>query len=126
MKILLSDDDPLTLVLLQEHLEKQGYTVVTTTNGWDALAKVENEGPYDLIISDIFMPEVSGLMMGNLVKQVFNAKIPLLLISGSDNDAIRKAVKEIGADAFFKKPLNMVEFLSCVESYRLKRARSGY
>lgn len=125
MKILLSEDDPLSLVLIREHLEKQGYTVVTTTNGWDALSHVENDDPFDLIISDIFMPEVSGLMMGNLVKQVFNTKTPLVLISGSDNDAIRKAVKEIGADAFFKKPIDIPEFLNCVESYRLKRRRGG-
>lgn len=124
MKILLCEDDPFTLVLLREHLEQQGYVVVTTTNGWEALAKVEtNTVPFDLIISDIFMPEVSGLMMGNLVKQFFYAKTPLVLISSSDNDSIRKAIKEIGAEAFFKKPINMPEFLKWIDSYRAKRSQ---
>jgi CheY-like chemotaxis protein len=106
MKILLADDDVFTLTVLTQYLEDNGYNVVAVNNGWEVLNKLESEHDFDLILSDVFMPEVSGIMMGNLVKQFFFSRIPLILISATDNKAVRRAVSLAGANGFLPKPIS--------------------
>lgn len=60
MKILIAEDEPLTLLALEQHLKSTGYDVITATDGRDALNKLQAFSP-QLIITDIMMPFTSGL-----------------------------------------------------------------
>jgi CheY-like chemotaxis protein len=123
MKILLADDDVFTLTILTKYLEDNGYTVVAVSNGWEVLNKLESEPDFDLILSDVFMPGVSGIMMGNLVKQFFFSRIQLILISGTDNKAVRRAVNLAGADGFIPKPISKDTLLRTIINVQ-NRSRS--
>lgn len=125
MKILLADDDAFTLNLLQGYLEDIGYDVVSVTNGSDALNKLENETGFDLILSDIFMPVVSGIMMGNLVKQFFFSNTPLILFSATDNAAVRRAANLAGADGFLSKPISKDKLINTIAEVQGKGLRQG-
>lgn len=121
MKILLADDDAFTLSIIASYLEGEGYDVVTVNNGWEALQKIEEEDEgFDMIVSDIFMPEVSGLMMGNLVKQFYYSKTPLLLISSNNTAAVRRAVDQCGADGFIPKPVSKTQLIDMVHQLEYK------
>lgn len=125
MKILLADDDVFTLTLLQGYLEGYGYVVVTVTNGGEALYKLENETGFDLILSDIFMPVVSGIMMGNLVKQFFFSNTPVILFSATDNAAVRRAANLAGADGFLAKPITKDKLIKTILEVQNKGRRQG-
>jgi CheY-like chemotaxis protein len=125
MKILLADDDVFTLTLLQGYLEDNGYEVVTVTNGGEALYKQENETGFDLILSDIFMPVVSGIMMGNLVKQFFFSNTPVILFSATDNAAVRRAANLAGADGFLAKPITKDKLIKTILEVQNKGRRQG-
>lgn len=125
MKVLLADDDAFTLNLLQGYLEDSGYDVVSVTNGGEALQILENETGFDLILSDIFMPVVSGIMMGNLVKQFFFSNTPLILFSGTDNAAVRRAANLAGADVFLSKPISKDKLIKTIAEVHGKGRRQG-
>ncbi|UPT65673.1 MAG: response regulator [Sphingobacteriales bacterium JAD_PAG50586_3] len=125
MKILLAEDDVFTLTILQGYLEENGYDVVTVTNGGEALNKLENETGFDLILSDIFMPVVSGIMMGNLVRQFYFSTTPVILFSGTDNAAVRRAANLAGADGFLPKPISKDRLLKTISDIQNKGRRQA-
>ena len=68
MKILIVDDDQNILRLYKEELEEEGYTVVTASNGEEALAQFEKENP-DLVTLDILLPDVDGIKLLRQMKE---------------------------------------------------------
>jgi len=102
-KILIVDDDPETLGLCQNALEGERYQVVTASSAEDAL-QLAAEGEYDVILSDIRMPGVSGLeLLENLKK--LDPEQPVIMFSGfGDVDAAVEAMK-LGAFDSLAKPL---------------------
>jgi diguanylate cyclase (GGDEF)-like protein/PAS domain S-box-containing protein len=111
IRILLVDDDPLQLKLVQKILMKGGYIVETAVDGIDALnyLKVEDNLP-DMILSDIFMPKLNGFeLCSRVVKSYPN--IPVLIItSQQDDEALEKAF-HAGASDYIKKPFTNTEIL---------------
>lgn len=77
MKILVAEDEPMLLKTIELKLKKEGYEVIATGDGRDAIARIEKDNP-DLVISDIMMPYASGLEVVSLVKQPGRKTIPLL------------------------------------------------
>ena len=68
MKILVAEDEPMLLKTIELKLKKEGYEVITTQDGREAIAKIEEFTP-DLVISDIMMPYASGLEIVSMVKK---------------------------------------------------------
>ena len=66
MKILVAEDEPMLLKTIELKLKKEGYEVIATGDGRDAIARIEKDNP-DLVISDIMMPYASGLEVVSLV-----------------------------------------------------------
>lgn len=125
MKVLLADDDPFTLVIFTRYLEEAGHKVIAVNNGWQALNKLETEKRLDIIISDVFMPEVSGIMMGNLVKQFYFSRIPLLLMSSNNTAAVRRAAALAGAEGFISKPASKDDLLKAISAIQNNSRRQG-
>ena len=111
--ILIAEDSPLLSKLIQESIEKSGYTNVTMAkNGkeaWDLLNEYEEKGTLDescsLIITDIEMPVMDGHRLTKLVKSSDTFKhIPLIIFSSLVNDEMRAKGLSLGADAQLSKP----------------------
>src|ERR1035437_5443664 len=99
MKILVVDDDELTLEAISHHLSNDGHEVIITDNGAKALEIIDHQEP-DLIISDIMMPNMSGLTLLSLLKQFYFNRIPVILISTLDKGDVIMSALELGANDF--------------------------
>ena len=116
-KILVVDDEPRNVRILQIQLNAQGYTVCTAADGLEALDTVEKEVP-DLILLDINMPRMDGF---EVVKQIRADKatefIPIVMITAlRDTRENRIRSIEVGADDFIEKPFDSLEVLARVRS----------
>ena len=106
MNILLVDDDADILAILKEFLELQSHQVTTAFNGKQALDLVLAENEFDLVFSDIKMPEMDGL---TFLEKLRNNEldIPVILISGQgDLESSIRALK-LGALDFIVKPVHL-------------------
>jgi DNA-binding NtrC family response regulator len=79
MNILVIDDDEMILLALKKGLENHGHKVTAVENGFEALMQLD-ENNFDFIICDVFMPELSGFVVANQLKQ-YSHPIPLIFIS---------------------------------------------
>ena len=116
-KILVVDDEPRNVKILQIQLKARGYTVYTAADGLEALEVVEKEMP-DLILLDINMPKMDGF---EVVKQIRTNEatefIPIVMITAL-RDTRENRIKSIeaGADDFIEKPFDSLEVLARVRS----------
>ena len=115
MKILIVDDDEMTLVALAKKLREEGYEVITSLDGVKVL-KIISDEKIDLIISDIMMPCVSGFTMLTMLKNFYFSKIPLILMSGYGNKDIIAKAESLGADTFISKPIDYAELFQKIET----------
>ncbi|STX38538.1 response regulator [Legionella feeleii] len=122
--ILIVEDSPTQYVTLSYLLEKQGYQYIVKTNGKEALQTVEQQKP-DLIISDVFMPEMDGFELCKIIKDDKELKnIPIILMTSVEGvDEIGKGL-EAGADNFIYKPYQP-EFLLNRIHLILKKKKTG-
>lgn len=115
-KILLVDDDPLVLEALSVALEDNGYYVKTGTNGHIGTQLIERES-FDLLITDIIMPEKEGLETLSEVKRTKPA-MKVIVISGGGRISIMNYLdiaKKLGADGVLAKPFSSQELMYEVE-----------
>ncbi len=114
-RILVVDDEPLVCSMLNAFLTREGHEVTTAGNGKLAIDVVD-DGPIDLVIADIVMPEKDGLeMMTQLRKERPTLKI--IAISGGSrvgNFDFLSMAKHLGASETFYKPLNNSDLLTAV------------
>ena len=120
-KILVVDDIPENVRLLEAVLVPRGYDVVTARDGLEALELVESEKP-DLILLDVMMPGLDGYAVcTHLRANDDTAVLPVIMVTSSIGQEKTKAI-EAGADDFIPKPFNHDELLTRVRSLlRIKR-----
>ncbi len=101
-RILIVDDEPDTIMILQDRLEMDNFAVATASDGYEALALIEKELP-DLVLLDIQMPGINGT---ETLKQIRKAYPGLLVIMLTAHGTIQRAVEAIkhGAHDFLEKP----------------------
>lgn len=120
--ILVVDDSPDNLFLVQTILEEEGYEISLAEDGRVALEQIEVSPP-DLILLDVMMPEMDGFEVTKRVRE--NRKLPfmpILLITAFDQPSVVKGL-DSGADDFIRKPVEVDELLARVRSLlRLKHA----
>ncbi len=119
MKILIVDDDKLQLESISHSLKNGGYDTVVAENGYEALDIIEKE-KIDLIISDVMMPNISGLGLLSLLKQFYFNKIPIIIISSLDKADLVLHSIGLGAVDFISKPINFSELLDHIKKYAKK------
>lgn len=116
-KILIVDDDTDSAIIQQTIIQKLGYYTQIAINGLDAIKFIKQDVP-DLIILDIFMPEMDGFEVIKFIKNEFN--IPVIVVTAGGNEAIRK-IKELGVIFFLQKPIVAIklqkEISKCVKYY---------
>jgi DNA-binding response OmpR family regulator len=114
MKILVVDDDQMISELLSMKLSQKGYTVENASDGWEALNRLSSNH-YDLLITDLMMPEISGLTLLSLLKNYVYGKLPVIIISSLDQSTAILSGIGLGAEDYFVKPLKMDKLLKRIQ-----------
>ena len=115
-KILIADDEPDILEIIQYNLQSEGYTVFTAKNGNEAIDLAKKYQP-DLIILDIMMPGKNGIEVCNILRlqPTFNDTLIIFLTALSDEGTEIKGL-ETGADDFLTKPISPKVLVSKVNA----------
>lgn len=120
MKILIAEDDEMMLKTMEFKLVKEGYEVISCSDGKDALNKIVSENP-DIIITDIMMPFVTGLDIVNKVKIELKLNIPIIILSAVGLEKTVLEAFDLGADDFITKPFSPNELMVRVKRLLSKR-----
>jgi adenylate cyclase len=115
-RILVVDDTPQNVKLLDAILSPRGYAVITASSGAEALQKVHAESP-DLILLDIVMPSMSGYEVAqHLRADPATRFLPIVMVTALGAQEEKVKTIEAGADDFLTKPVNQFELLARVKS----------
>ena len=120
-RILTVDDEPRYLRLLEANLKTEGYTVVTASDGLQAL-EVFSAQPVDLVLLDIMMPRLDGFGTCQRIREFSNVPIIMLTAKGEEQDRVKGL--DLGADDYLVKPFSATELLARVRAV-LRRSQSG-
>ena len=119
-RVLLAEDDEEIRVMLAKALRRDGMEVLEARNGRELREFVDNgwlrdgrtQMP-DLIVSDLYMPEMSGLEVLAAVRQT-SATTPVILISAYGDEATRAEARRLGVTAFFDKPFELADLETAI------------
>ena len=117
-KILLVEDDPDTIEIVQIYLEHEGYQVLVADDGIQALRQVQETLP-DLVILDLMLPKVDGMEVCRLIRQ--ESWIPIIMLTARVEEDSRLAGLNSGADDYVSKPFSPKELVARVKAV-LRRA----
>ena len=120
--ILIADDEPNQLELMDFNLTNAGFFIIKASNGIHALELIENHSP-DLIILDWMMPKMSGIDVCRTLRSRSETKqIPIIILSARSEDSDKSLGLDTGADDYISKPFSPKELISRVKAI-LRRAR---
>lgn len=115
-KILIIDDLPENVFILQDRLEDEGYEVITAYDGKSGIEKAYDNLP-DLILLDVMMPDITGFEVCKiLVNDEKTKHIPIILVTAKSEAQDTKEGLEAGAFDYIKKPFSRVELMARVKS----------
>lgn len=112
-KILVVDDEPKIVELLQIYLEIQGYKVVGAYDGAQAL-HLWQENEFDMVLTDIMMPQVDGYDLVEKIRK--NSNIPILFLTAKTDLVDRVKGLQLGADDYILKPFDPLEVVTRVSA----------
>jgi two-component system phosphate regulon response regulator PhoB len=110
-KILVVDDEPEAVELVEFNLKQSGFTVMTAADGAEALQKARATPP-DLIVLDLMLPEISGLEVCKMLRRdAATAAIPIIMLTAKAAEIDRVLGLELGADDYITKPFSPRELV---------------
>ena len=113
--ILIVEDNELNMKLFRDLLEAQGYNVLQTRDGMQALDIARRERP-DLIVMDIQLPQVSGLEVTKWIKADDDLKsIPVVAVTAFAMKGDEEKIREGGCEAYVAKPISVKNFLATID-----------
>jgi DNA-binding response OmpR family regulator len=120
-KLLIVDDEPFTVDMLETFLQLNGFETVGAFNGEDGLVLVQVERP-EIVILDLMLPDIEGYeVCQRLRSQPQSASLPVLVLSARAESASKEKAMAAGADAYMVKPVQFPVLLS--ELNRLLQSR---
>lgn len=111
-KILIVEDDPMTVMMLEQLLKPYQFQLIVAVNGLDAVRKFK-KFPTDLVIMDLYMPKMDGFEASKQIKNI-SANTPIIVISTTEIEE-SQLKKEIGIDYLLKKPLDVKNFQDFIQ-----------
>jgi two-component system cell cycle response regulator DivK len=116
-RILVVEDDRLSLIVLRQLLTAQGYEILQSSEGWDGINRARNEQPH-LVVMDLKLPDMSGLDATRILKEDGQTKnIPIIAVTACVTPGDKANAFASGCDAYVAKPLNIGYLLRTVESF---------
>ena len=116
LRVLLVDDSRTQLYAMEKMLSTVGITTITAENGKQGILMARHKRP-DIILMDIVMPEINGFQATRyLTRHTDTAHIPIIIISGSNQESDKAWGLKLGARDFMHKPVNKEELFSKIKS----------
>ena len=113
-KVLIVEDNELNMKLFHDLLEAQGYDILETREGLQALSLAREHRP-DLILMDIQLPEISGLEVTKWLKEDEElASIPVVAVTAFAMKGDEERIREGGCEAYISKPISVAHFLDTI------------
>jgi len=113
-KVLIVEDNELNMKLFHDLLEAQGYDILETREGLQALSLARAHRP-DLILMDIQLPEISGLEVTKWLKEDEDlASIPVVAVTAFAMKGDEERIREGGCEAYISKPISVAHFLDTI------------
>jgi adenylate cyclase len=113
-RILIVDDEPFNVDLLEQELELLGYATVAAADGQQALERLA-AGPIDLVLLDIMMPDVDGLDVVRTVRQTRSTEeLPIIMVSAKSFSEDVTQCLELGANDYVTKPVDFEATLKLI------------
>jgi PleD family two-component response regulator len=126
VSIMIVDDEPDILSMLQLYFMRNQYNVVITHHGEDAVKKAI-QSPPDLIILDIVLPDIDGYEVCNRLRQNLRTKfIPIIFLSQKNDRKAKLHGLELGVDDYITKPFDIEELLLRVQNAIQRTERESY
>jgi len=119
-KILIVDDDPDSIDLVENGLQIEGYQTITANDGQEALQAFFSSQP-DLLVLDITMPKLDGYEVCRRVREISEVPIIMLTALGREEDIVKGL--DLGADDYLTKPFRVGELLARIRA-NLRRAQT--
>ena len=105
-KILIIEDDPIALELIEYTLQQEGYETLTALNGVEGLAKARDEKP-DLVVLDVMLPGLDGFEVCHRLRaESETARLPILMLSAKAREVDIDTGCRMGADIYLAKPMD--------------------
>jgi len=115
-KILVVDDEPEVVEILESRVKSGGYEVITASDGAEGLRKAYEEKP-DLILLDILMPKIDGFdMCASLKENPNSANIPIIIITAAGLEHIEEKCLAVNADGCIRKPYDAADLLAKIKA----------
>ena len=112
--VLVVDDDPVIVRLLEVNFEMEGFTVIAAVDGMDGVDRARKHVP-DIVVSDVMMPKLNGLELCVALKTDDSTKhIPVILLSAKAQVADIRAGLDAGADDYVTKPFEPLDLIDRV------------
>lgn len=128
--ILVVDDDPMVVEMLDRLLSDAGHNVTCATDGWEAMKRFRPDD-HELVVTDVCMPQVDGVDMLRVLRREA-PHVPVLVVSGNAwidkgqiHAPVAQMVAEMGAARMLSKPFSRQELLDAVSNSLNGRASSG-
>lgn len=112
-RILLAEDNATNQVYISHFLTEEGFQVQTAENGLEALEMLTTEGPFDVILMDVQMPEMDGLQATQKIRESGN-DIPIIALTAYAMEGDREKFLDSGMDAYSSKPVNIDELVQII------------
>lgn len=114
-KILVIDDSPSVLAILEDMLEGLGYDVTAVSNGKQACQLLETNR-YNLIITDLTMPVMDGIVFAQTAKRMPNCKfVPIVMLSSVEDETKIAEAKRVGISTFLRKPIKELQLKTILQ-----------
>jgi DNA-binding response OmpR family regulator len=120
--ILVVDDEPRYIRLMEANLTSEGYKVLTASNGQEAVEIVADQRP-DLVLLDIMMPVLDGFGACERIREF--SSVPIIVVTAKGEERDRVHGLDLGADDYIVKPFSATELLARVRSVLRRAQNSG-
>lgn len=115
--VLVVEDNELNMKLFHDLLEANGYNIIQTRNGLEAIDLARLHRP-DLILMDIQLPEVSGLEVTKWIKEDDELRsIPVIAVTAFAMKGDEERIRQGGCEAYLSKPISVSKFIETVKTY---------
>lgn len=121
-RILVVDDEDILRMLLVDTLEYEGYVVEEAEDGLEAYEKII-ANPYDLIILDYMMPELTGMEVLEKIKPL-EIDIHIIMLTAKAQQSDKELAHQNGAEFFMPKPFSPMDLLVLVEDIFMKKSNT--
>ena len=111
-KILIVDDEPNIITLISRYAQREGYDIITASDGREAIGKCMNDD-FDVIIMDVMMPDTDGFTACRKIKEFKD--IPVIMLSARGTEFDKLFGFEVGVDDYVTKPFSPMELMARIK-----------